>query len=95
MRLKGKKITFGITGSIHVIKQVVPQIQNLIKEGADIIPIMSFNYGEVKEEKEKIIKEICSITNKEINRKDSLIETDIMIIAPCSGNIIAKLANGI
>ena len=50
MRLKGKKITFGITGSIHVIKQVVPQIQNLIKEGADIIPIMSFNYGEVKEE---------------------------------------------
>jgi dipicolinate synthase subunit B len=95
LRLKGKKITFGITGSIHVIKQVVPQIQNLIKEGADIIPIMSFNYGEVKEEKEKIIKEICSITNKEINRKDSLIETDIMIIAPCSGNIIAKLANGI
>lgn len=95
MRLEGKKITFGITGSLYAIRQVIPQIQNLIKEGADIIPIMSFNYGEAKEEKEKIIKEICSITDKKINDKDNLIETDIMIIAPCSGDTIAKLANGI
>lgn len=95
MSLEGKKITFGITGSLYAVKQVIPQIRNLIKEGTDIIPIMSFNYGEVKEEKEKIIKEIYSITNKEINSKDNLIETDIMVIAPCSGDIIAKLANGI
>ena len=95
MRLKGKRITFGITGSLYAIKQVIPQIENLIKEGADIIPIMSFNYGELKEERENITKEICRITNRKINRNDNLVETDIMVIAPCSGNIIAKLANGI
>lgn len=96
--LEGKRITFGITGSLHTIKKVIPQIQNLIKEGADIIPIMSFNYGENEETKE-IVKKIEDITSKKvIYTIDNIIElkdTDIMIIAPCSGNTIAKLANGI
>lgn len=44
MMLKGKKITFGIAGSMCNIKQVIPQIQKLTNEGADIIPIMSLHY---------------------------------------------------
>ena len=99
MRLKGKRITFGITGSLYAIKQVIPQIQNLIKEGADIIPIMSFNYCEKVREVEESIKTVEEITHKSpLCIRDSISEmkkSDLMIIAPCSGNIIAKLANGI
>ena len=64
MRLEGKRITFGITGSLYAIKQVIPQIQNLIKEGADIIPIMSFNYCEKVREVEESIKTVEEITHK-------------------------------
>ncbi len=99
MLLKGKKITFGITGSLYAIKKVIPQIHILKNEGADIIPIMSVNYYGDKLE---ILKQITDITEEkilcniqevenELNKND----IDIMIIAPCSGNHIAKLANGI
>ena len=101
MILKGKKITFGITGSICNIKKVIPQIQNLINEGADIIPIMSFHYAgesELQEEMDKIEK----ITNRKIiytiKNIDKLVKSenaDIMVIAPFSDSNIAKLANGI
>lgn len=99
MLLESKRITFGITGSLYAIKKVIPQIQNLVNEGADIIPIMSFNYCEQINEIGKFIKEVEKITHKNplyIGEYITEIKTsELMIIAPCSGNIIAKLANGI
>ena len=99
MKLEGKKITFGITGSLYAINKVIPQIQNLVNEGADIIPIMSFNYYEKISEVEELIKRVKEITRKSpLYIRDSISEmkeSELMIIAPCSGNIIAKLANGI
>ncbi len=99
--LAGKIITFGITGSIYAIKKVIPQIQNLVNEGVDIIPIMSFNYGENKES-EEMVKIIERITNKsvihtteDLNNMTEIRDAETMIIAPCSGDTIAKLANGI
>jgi len=97
--LKDKKIVFGITGSLYAINKVIPQIQVLENEGADIIPIMSVNYYEDKMEIIKQVEEItkekilCNI--KEVEKKIYKQEIDLMIIAPCSGNHIAKLANGI
>ena len=105
MKIEGKKIGFVFTGSFCTFKKTIPQLKELIKKGADILPIMSFNsyqmdtkFGKAAE----YIKEIEHITQKEIIHTIQGAEpigpnhlTDIMIVAPCSGNTIAKLANSI
>jgi len=106
LKLEGKKIGFAFTGSFCTFKIVLEELKKIKKENADIIPIMSYNsykldtkFGTAKE----FIDEIKNITGK-----DEIIHTiqgaepigpqkltDIMVIAPCSGNTIAKLANGV
>ncbi len=106
MKLEGKKIGFAFTGSFCTFKAVLEELKKIKKENADILPIMSFNsynldtkFGNAQEYIDEI-KDIC--------QKDDIIHTiqgaepigpkkltDIMVIAPCSGNTIAKLANGI
>lgn len=102
MDLKDKKIGFTLTGSFCTFQKVIPKIKEIKKLGAEIIPIMSFNsynldtkFGKAKD----FIEEIENITGKEIIHTIQGAEpigpkkmTDIMIIAPCSGNTMAKLA---
>lgn len=102
MELKDKKIGFTLTGSFCTFQKVIPKIKEIKKLGADIIPIMSFNsynldtkFGKAKD----FIDEIEKITKKKIIHTIQDAEpigpkkmTDIMIIAPCSGNTMAKLA---
>ena len=94
MLLKDKKIGFALTGSFCTFEKTIPQISNLIKEGAEVLPIMSFNsyninsrFGEAKQ----FIEKIEEITNKKIINTIEEAEpigvkrlTDIMVIAPCS-----------
>lgn len=105
MKLKGIKVGFCLTGSFCTFKATIGQIKEIVKLGADVLPIMSFNsyrldtkFGNAKD----FIAEICEITGKDIICTIQGAEpigpkkmTDIMIIAPCSGNTIGKLANGI
>lgn len=100
-----KKIGFALTGSYYTFKSTIPYIKKLVDYGANIIPIMSFNaynintrFGNSKDFVEKI-ENITS--NKIIN---TFVEAealgprkmlDILVIAPCTGNTISKLANGI
>lgn len=106
MKLKDKKIGFCLTGSFCTFDKTLLQMKKIVDEGADVLPIMSDNsykmdtkFGKSKDFINKI---------KEITKKDNIIHTiqdaepigpqkltDIMLIAPCSGNTIAKLANGI
>ena len=102
MELKGKKIGFVLTGSFCTFKKTINKMKDLIKLEADIIPVMSFNsynldtkFGKAKD----FIKQIEELTNKKIIHTIIDAEpigpknmTDIMIIAPCTGNTIAKLA---
>ena len=102
MELKDKKIGFTLTGSFCTFQKVIPKIKEIKKLGADIIPIMSFNsynldtkFGKAKD----FIDEIEEITKKKIIHTIQDAEpigpkkmTDIMIIVPCSGNTMAKLA---
>ena len=96
------KIGFVFTGSFCTFSKVIPKMKLLVKSGAKIIPIMSFNsynldtkFGKAKDFIEKIENItgnsiIHSITDAEpIGPKNM---TDIMIIAPCSGNTMAKLS---
>lgn len=105
LKLEGKKIGFCLTGSFCTFKTTIEQMKNIVKLGGEVLPIMSFNaytinskFGNAKD----FIEEIKSITGKEIICTIEDAEpigpkkmTDIMIIAPCSGNTIGKLANGI
>lgn len=102
MLLENKRIAFGITNSFYAIEKTIPQMKSLIHEGADIIPIMSFNAYGLKDKSQRYIEEIESITGKRIihtideaERIGYKVYSDIMVIIPCTGNTIGKLANGI
>ena len=102
MELNGIKIGFVLTGSFCTLKKTIPKIKELINQGAQVLPIMSYNsyeldtkFGKAKD----FISQIEEITNKKIIHTITEAEpigpkklTDIMIIAPCSGNTMAKLA---
>lgn len=102
MEVKGKKIGFVLTGSFCTFSKVIPKIKELKILGADIIPIMSdnsYNLDTKFGKAEDIVKKIEEITEKEIIHTIQDAEpigpkhlTDIMIVAPASGNTIAKLA---
>ncbi len=105
MDLSYLNIGFALTGSFCTFKRVIPQISKLVEYGAEIYPIMSeisYNtdtrFGTSKEFKEEIEhitgrKIISTIRGAEpIGPKKYL---DGLIIAPCTGNTIAKIANGI
>ena len=105
MKIKDKRFGFVLTGSFCTFKHTIPQIKKIVEEGGIVIPIMSRNaynmdtkFGTAQE----FIKEIEEITNKEIIHTIQGAEpigpkglTDILIIAPATGNTIGKLANGI
>lgn len=105
MELEHKKIGFVLTGSFCTFSKTIPKIKELVKMGSEVIPIMSYNaynldtkFGKA----EDFINEIEEITeNKIINTIQGAEPigpkglTDIILIEPCSGNTIAKLANSI
>lgn len=105
MEVKGKKIGFVLTGSFCTFNKTLVKMKQLRNLGAEIIPIMSFNsyrldtkFGKAKD----FIKQIEEISEKEIIHKIEDAEpigpkqlTDIMIVAPASGNTMAKLASDI
>jgi dipicolinate synthase subunit B len=105
LRLRGKKIGFALTGSHCTLEKVVPEIEKLVAEGAEIFPVISpsvdhtdTRYGDATEWKTRIVKIagrkiINSITGAEPLGPKAMV--DAFIIAPCTGNTLAKLANGI
>lgn len=105
MLLNGVKVGFAITGSFCTFSKIIPQIENLVNEGADIYPIISdsvnnfdtrFNTAEDFKNKLQAItgkSPINSIVTAEPIGPKALL--DILIIAPCTGNTAAKIANAI
>ncbi|MFZ5943643.1 MAG: dipicolinate synthase subunit B [Bacillota bacterium] len=105
MKYKDKKIGFAITGSHCTFEKIIPQIENLINEGAQIQIILSettkntdTRFGTANE----WIEKFKSLTGKELITTITEAEPigpngyfDCLVIAPCTGNTIGKLANGI
>ena len=102
MKLEGKTIGFVMTGSFCTFKKTIEQLEKIINEKAEVLPIMSYNaynldtkFGKAKD----YINKIQKLTGKEIIHTIQEAEsigpkrmTDIMIIVPASGNTMAKLA---
>lgn len=105
MILEEVKVGFAITGSFCTFSKIIPEIQKLVDEGAEVFPIMSeasYNtdtrFGKAKDfiDQIEIItgkKIVASITDAEAFGPKSLV--DIIVIAPCTGNSASKLANAI
>lgn len=105
MKLSGCNVGFGITGSFCTFDKIKTQIKVLKDEGANVIPVYSFNAYNLDNrftEAAKFVDEIKSITDSYDIHTIQAAEPvgpkklfDIMIIAPCTGNTAAKLCNGI
>lgn len=105
MELKGKKIGVAFTGSFCTYKKVFTELENLVKEGAEVQTVFSdasqridSRFGNAEDfvkEAERITgkKPMMTIAQAEPIGPQSLL--DLLVILPCTGNTIAKLANGI
>lgn len=98
-------IGFALTGSYCTFAKTIPQIRILVDKGYEILPIISDNasktdtrFGKAKD----FISEIEAICNNKIISSIKEAEPigpknllDALIIAPCTGNTLAKLSTGI
>lgn len=105
MELQGKKIGVAFTGSFCTYQRVFTELKKLVQEGAQVQTIFSnaaqtidSRFGKAEDfvkEAEKItgIAPMLTIAQAEPIGPEGLL--DLLVILPCTGNTIAKLANGI
>ncbi len=105
MTLSGKKIGVALTGSYCTFDAVFPQIERLVQNDNDVTTIFS-DRSQVTDTRfgkaDDFLKKAKTITGKDPIM--TIVEAekigpnnlfDIVIIAPCTGNTLAKLANAI
>lgn len=98
-------IGFAMCGSFCTFSKAFVQMQNLVDSGYDVIPIMSHNaystdtrFGKAEE----MVKKAEEITSHKVLHTSVQTEPigpkemcDLLVIAPCTGNTLAKLALGV
>ena len=99
------KLGFALCGSFCTFSKIIPVMEQLRKAGIEIFPIMSYNaystdtrFGTA----ESFISRIEEIAGREIIHTLTTAEPigpkniiDALVIAPCTGNTLAKLSAGI
>lgn len=105
MNLTGAKIGFAVCGSFCTFDKAFETLEQLIKTGCEIIPIMSqaayetdTRFGLAQDH----IARFEGITQKKIIHTIAQAEPigpksllDALLIAPCTGNTLSKIATGI
>lgn len=99
------KAGFALCGSFCTFGKVIPQIKSLKEKGVQIYPIMSeiaYSTDTRFGKSEDFIREIEDVCSRKIIATVKDAEPigpkkmfDILIIAPCTGNTLAKLSSGI
>lgn len=105
MDLKDARVGFAFTGSFCTFEKVMTELVKLASQGVDITPVISYSvdsldtkFGTAAEWKSRIEavtgkNVIRTITDAEPIGPKALL--DILVVAPCTGNTLGKLANGI
>lgn len=105
VNLKDIRVGYCITGSFCTFKKMLNAVEQVKARGADVYPIMSeisyttdTRFGKA----EDFINELKALTNRDIIKSVKEAEPigpkkllDLVIVAPCTGNSLAKIANGI
>ena len=105
MNIEVKRIGFVMTGSFCTFRKTIDELKKIVKLGAKVVPIMSENsytmdtkFGKA----EDFINEVEDITGTKILHTIQEVEPigpkdmlDILVVAPATGNTMAKLANDI
>ncbi len=96
---------FAMCGSFCTFRKVIDQMRRIAEQGYEIQPIMSLNAYETDTRfgrAQDFVWEIEDICGKKVIKSITDAEpigpkrmVDLMIVAPCTGNTLAKLANGI
>ncbi|MDF9762348.1 dipicolinate synthase subunit B [Peribacillus simplex] len=105
MSLQGKRIGFGLTGSHCTYDEVFPEIEKLVNEGAEVIPIVTSTVQNTETrfgKGEDWIERIETLTGNHV--VDTIVKAeplgprlplDCMVIAPLTGNSMSKMANAL
>ncbi len=103
--MKKTTVAFAMTGSYCTFDRVLAQMEKLVQRGYDVLPVLSFHAGNVDTRfmtAEHLRSRIVEITGHQ--PIDTLTEAepigpkrlcDLYLMAPATGNSLAKLVNGI
>ena len=103
--MKKTTVGFAMTGSYCTFEKNLAQMEELVRRGYEVLPILSYNAGELDTRfmtAEHLRERLVSITGHEPIDTLQAAEplgpkkmTDLYLISPASGNTLAKLVNGI
>ena len=98
-------IGYAFCGSFCTLSASLAELSRLVEKGYDVLPIMSRNVRELDTRffaAEDFYKKVVEITGRKpictIEDAEPLgpkVKLDLLIICPCTGNTLAKLAAGI
>lgn len=105
MQMANRKIGYCLTGSYCTFEKSLTALEQLLEAGFEVFPMMSENayrtdtrFGKAKD----FIQRIEAMTGKPVLAEISAVEPigpkkyiDAMVLSPCTGNTLSKLANGI
>lgn len=102
---KKYKIVFALTGSFCTFSKVMEEIKKLVKDGHEVQPVLSYNAANTDTRfmsAQAVKQQLFEITGKLPWETLTAVEpigpkklADVLVIAPCTGNTLAKLAAGI
>ena len=105
MEIKGKKVGVALTGSFCTFQKIFVELEKLAAAGADVYTIFSDSSQKIASRfgmPEEFLKKAEEITGRKpiltINEAEPIGPKgylDVLVIFPCTGNTVAKLANGI
>ncbi len=104
-KLSGLRVGFAVCGSFCTFAKAFAELEELVSLGCEITPIMSHNaytldtrFGTAQQHAARMFE----ITGKTVLHEITTTEPigpkkmfDVLVVAPCTGNTLAKLALGI
>lgn len=105
MILHNKRIGIAMSGSHHSLEGVLSIVPRLLREGADLTPIVSHSIQKVTtsfgtpeqwlNKIEEVFQKKPLMTIPEVEPIGPKRLLDLLLVAPCTGNTLAKIANAL
>ena len=103
--LSGCRLGFAVCGSFCNAARAMQAAKACVKEGAVLLPIVSEHFAEMKTRfgaPEQFLEQLTALGGGTLIRSIQQAEpigpkamTDALVVCPCTGNLLGKLANGI